>query len=188
MTSSLLAVASIIVPVVEEAIGARLALLLVGFTLPVLALASSRPLSRIDATLRPVEGLDLVEAVPIFAPLSVAVKELVAASLAPISVAAEETVIRSGEPGDRFYIVRTGQFVIERDGTQVGTARPGDYFGEVALVQGVPRTATVRAQTASTLYALGRDAFVAAITGHPAAAAEAYRIAAERGPGRQTEA
>ena len=44
------------------------------------------------------------------------------------------------------------------------------------------RTATVRAETPSTLYALGREAFVAAITGHPAAAAEAYRVAAERRP------
>ncbi len=95
--------------------------------------------------------------------------------------------MRSSGLGDRFYIVRTGHFVVERHGAQVATAKAGDYFGEVALVHGVPRTATVRAETASTLFALGRDAFVAAIAGHLAVAAEAYQVAAERGLSRNLQ-
>jgi hypothetical protein len=185
--TSFVGLGSIVVPVIEEAVGARLAFLLVGLILPVLAVASNRPLSRVDATLRPVEGLDLVEGVPIFAPLSVGVDGRVAASFVPISVAAGEIVVRSGEPGDRFYIVRTGHLVVERHGAQVATAKAGDYFGDVALVHGVPRIATVRAETASTLFALGRDAFVAAIAGHLAVAAEAYRVAAERGLSRNLQ-
>lgn len=181
MTS--VAIGSVVVPMAEAALGTRLTLLIVGLILPALALLSRRPLSRIDATLLPVEGLDLLAAVPMFAPLSVAVKERVAGSLAPLSVVAGETVVRTGEYGDRFYIVRTGCFAIERDGARVASAQAGDYFGEVALLHDVRRTATVRAETPSTLYALGREAFVAAITGHPAAAAEAYRVAAERRPG-----
>jgi hypothetical protein len=177
------ALGSIAAPAIDAAFGARAALLLVGLILPVLALVSSRSLSRTDKTLRPVEGLDLVVAIPMFAPLSLVVKERLAASLEGVPVAAKETIIRTGQPGDRFYIVKTGQFVIERGGVPVASAERGDYFGEVALVQGVPRTASVRAECDSTLYALGRDAFVAAITGHPTATAEARRIAAERGPG-----
>jgi MFS family permease len=181
MTS--VAIGSIVVPMVEVALGTRLTLLTVGLILPALALLSRRPLSRIDATLLPVEGLDLVAGVPMFAPLSVAVKERLAASLDPLSVLAGQAVVRSGEYGDRFYIVRSGTLVIERDGARVAGAQAGDYFGEVALLHDVRRTATVRAETPSTLYALGREAFVAAITGHPAASAEAYRVAAERRPG-----
>ena len=65
----------------------------------------------------------------------------------------------------------------------IAGAERGDYFGEVALVRDVPRTATVRAVVSSKLYALGRQAFVAAIAGHPAATAAALRVATERGTG-----
>ncbi len=177
------ALGSIAAPAIDTALGARGALLAVGLILPVLALATSRFFSRADAALRPVEGLELVGGVPMFAPLSLVVKERVAAALVPVPVAAGKTVIRTGEPGDRFYIVKTGQFVIERGGVPVASAGRGDYFGEVALVKGVARTASVRADGDSSLYALGREAFVDAISGHPTAIAEAHRIAAERGPG-----
>ena len=184
------ALGSIVAPKIDAGVGARTALVIVGVILPALALAFSRRLRRVDAMLRPTEGLDLVEAVPMFGPLSVAVKERLASSLTALCVAAGETIIRVGEPGDRFYIVRAGRLVIERDGIQVAQAERGDYFGEVALVQDVPRNATVRAVVRSELYALGRQAFVTAIVGHPAAAAAAQRVAAERGTGpapRQAE-
>ncbi len=92
MTS--VAIGSVVVPIVDVALGPRLTLLIVGFILPALALLSSRPLSRIDATLLPVQGLDLLVGVPMFAPLSLAVKERLAASLVPLSVAAGQTVVR----------------------------------------------------------------------------------------------
>ncbi|HXW81479.1 MAG TPA: cyclic nucleotide-binding domain-containing protein, partial [Acidimicrobiales bacterium] len=179
MTS--VAVGSIFAPAVEATVGLRTALVIVGLILPVLALLSSRPLSRMDAARQPLEALDLVEAIPMFGPLSLAVKERVASSLTTVSVGEGETVIRAGEPGDRFYIVQSGRLVIERDGEMVAGAERGDYFGEVALVRNVPRTATVRAVVGSELYALGRQAFVAAIAGHPAATAAALRVAGERG-------
>jgi hypothetical protein len=56
----------------------------------------------------------------------------------------------------------------------------GEGFGEIALLRDVPRTATVTALAESTLLVLGRDAFLAAVTGHPAAAAEADRVVAAR--------
>jgi MFS family permease len=176
------AVGSIVAPVIESAFGPRTALLMVGLILPVLALASGRSLRRIDTALQPSEGLELVEAIPMFAPLSIAAKERVAASLSQVAVTAGETVVSMGEPGDTFYIVGTGRFGIERDGKQVASAERGDYFGEIALVQDVPRTASVRAEVDSKLYALGRGPFFAAITLHPEAVAAARQVAAERGP------
>ncbi len=80
------AVGSIVAPVIESTYGARTSLLIVGLILPVVALASGRWLRRIDTTLRSSDRLELVEAVPMFAPLSIAAKERVAASLAPVFV------------------------------------------------------------------------------------------------------
>jgi ATP-binding cassette subfamily B protein len=63
-------------------------------------------------------------------------------------VAAGETVVREGEPGERFYVVLSGLFsVSQEERGERRMLRPGDSFGEVALALGVPRTASVRAVT-----------------------------------------
>ena len=103
-----------------------------------------------------------------FAPLSLATKERLAAKLIYLSVAAGERVIRVGDVGDRFYVVDNGELDVEVDGRHK-TIHTGDYFGEIALLRDVPRTATVTASTASQLYALQRSDFLAAVTGHQAA-------------------
>ena len=110
--------------------------------------------------LRPIEGLDLVEAVPMFElPFRWRSRSGSPPRSAALCVAEGETIVRVGEPGDR-YGCRTGPLVIDRDGDQVLKPKGVDYFGEVAIVQDVPRTATVRAVVRSELYALGRRAFV----------------------------
>ncbi len=57
---------------------------------------------------------------------------------------------------------------------------PGDSLGEIALLRSIPRTATVRALTTARLYALGRTAFLGAVSAHPAAGREAERVVGER--------
>jgi CRP-like cAMP-binding protein len=121
-----------------------------------------------------------------FAPLSIASKERVAANLTRVSVPAGEAVIRAGLAGDRFYIVREGTLDIDVGGVNAA-AHEGDYFGEIALLRDVPRTATVTAVAPSQLYALDRDAFLAAVTGHSAAHASGQELVdarlARTGPG-----
>jgi CRP-like cAMP-binding protein len=68
--------------------------------------------------------------------------------------------VSQGDPGDRFYVVLSGLLNVtqaERGGRSV--LRPGDYFGEVALTMGVPRTATVRAMTPAVVASCDRPTF-----------------------------
>jgi MFS family permease len=173
------ALGSIAAPVLVDAIGPRPAFVAVGAILPLLVLVTYRRLAEIDGAVAPVAELELIERVPMFAPLSVAAKERVAANLVPLSVQAGEVVIRSGETGDRFYIVGDGELEISADGIRT-TARRMDYFGEIALLRDVPRTATVTALIDTRLYTLRREDFLAAVTGHRAAHAAGDAVVAER--------
>jgi MFS family permease len=162
------ALGSLAAPALVVALGPRTAFLLVGAILPLVTLAAYRRLTRLDLTGAPDAELEVIDRVPMFAPLSISAKERLAAKLIPISVGAGEEVVRAGDMGDRFYIVRDGEFDVEIDDLHK-TARGSDYFGEIALLRDVPRTATVTARVDSHLYALQRADFLAAVTGHSAA-------------------
>jgi MFS family permease len=170
---------SIVATWIVAGLGPRAAFVMVGAILPVLTLVVWRLLVRIDReVLAPALELALVDGVPMFAPLSIAAKEHMAGRLIRVPVSAGEVVIRAGDPGDRFYIVSDGELEVT-NGVQA-TAGPGDFFGEVALIRDVPRTATVRAKARSLLYALERDDFLAAVTGHSAVRSAGDAVVAAR--------
>jgi MFS family permease len=173
------AIGSIAAPALIEAIGPRPAFVAVGAILPVLTLVAYRRLAEIDRAAAPAPELELIERVPMFAPLSVAAKERVAANLVPLSVDAGQVVIRAGEVGDSFYIVGDGELDISAKGVHTA-AHQADYFGEIALLRDVPRTATVKALVDTRLYALQRADFLAAVTGHDAAHAAGHAVVEDR--------
>jgi CRP-like cAMP-binding protein len=115
-----------------------------------------------------------------FMPLGPAALEAAARHLVPLDVAASTPVVRQGEAGDRWYLVREGRLVVDVDGRALAELGPGDGFGEIALLHDVPRTATVTALTDVSLWSLEREEFLAAVTGAASAYAEAERLAAER--------
>ena len=174
-----LALGSIATPLLVRELGARSAFVLVGFMLPVLTIAGFRRMRALDDLAAPTRQQLLVDEVPMFAPLSLAAKERLATKLLPIDVPAGETIVRAGEVGDRFYLVDSGTV---RIGLQEGEKESGagDYFGEIALLRDVPRTATVTAATEARLYALERADFLAAVTGHTLAEAAAQGVVGER--------
>jgi MFS family permease len=174
-------VGSIAATALVALVGPRASFVLVGAILPVLTIAVWRFLVRIDReVLPPTTELALVDSVPMFAPLSIAAKEHLAARLVEVPVAAGDVVIRTGDRGDRFYVVAEGQLEVT-NGAQA-TAGPGDFFGEIALIRDVPRTATVRATAPSRLYALEREDFLAAVTGHSAVRSAGEAVVSERLP------
>src|SRR5205085_573206 len=114
----------------------------------------------------PADRLSLLRAIPIFAPLPEATLERLAAELVPSEVAAGTTIFRRGDEGDRFYVIDDGNVEVQVDsGSRLELGR-GDFFGEIALLRHVPRTATVTARTNTRLYSLNWDAFVPAVAGH----------------------
>jgi CRP-like cAMP-binding protein len=102
----------------------------------------------------------------------------VAGRLTRLEVATGEVVVQAGETGDRFYVVADGELEIV-NGAHDRAGR-GDFFGEIALLRDVPRTATVRATAPSQLYALDREDFLAAVTGHSAVRAAGEAIVEQR--------
>ena len=178
-----LAVGSIVTPGLIDWLGTRGALIAAGAILPVLLVFLWPSLRRIDAeAVIAEEPLELLRRIEIFAQLPEPVLERLAAATTPISVAAEGVVVSRGEIGNHFYAIAAGKAAVElADGTtrELGS---GDSFGEIALLRDVPRTATVRALEPLQLYALERDEFILAVTGHAPTAATAENIVMTRLP------
>jgi MFS family permease len=159
---------AILAPVLVSAFGADGALIATGAFLGVVAVVSWPRLAKIDREIAvPERELALLTRLPLFAPLAPATVEHLARKLAPLSVRTGEVIVRAGEAGELFYVVASGEVEVEAEGKPPQTLGPGDYFGEIALLRPVPRTATVVAQEDGELLTLDRDEFVTAVTGHP---------------------
>jgi MFS family permease len=176
-----LAVGSGLAALLVHELGIRGALLCTGLFLPVLTLILWRPLRLVDRSpLVSRDRLELILGVPMFAPLPPESVERLAAQLKPIEIEPGTTLIRQGEAGDRFYILETGAADAWVDGMAVAAYGPGDSFGEIALLRDVPRTATVRATSASRVMALDRTNFLAVLTDEPKSLIAAEQVATVR--------
>jgi hypothetical protein len=168
-------------PVAQDVLGLGWAFVLLGGLVFVAVIASIPALRRMDATaVVPERQLDLVAHVPFFAPLPRFDLERIARQLDLLPVRTGTEVIRQGDVGDRFYIVDAGSFEVEIDGRRLDTVEAGGFFGEIALLHDVPRTATVRALTDGAVWALDQEEFVATVTGLPQAHTAAHEVSAER--------
>ena len=174
------ALGAVLAPVLIHSAGARWTLVAVGVLLPILAVLTHASLARLDAAPVDRERLDLLLKIPIFSPLSPPVLEQLAARLIPVHASAGEEIIRLGDHGDRFYLVESGEVEVLLDDQPPRREGPGSYFGEIALLRDVPRTATVRAATDVELFALDRDHFIPAVTGHAASAEAAESVIGTR--------
>jgi CRP-like cAMP-binding protein len=161
-------------------VGIRWALVIVGGILPLICALTTASLVDLDGAPARVRELELLCAIPIFSPLSPPVLEQLAARLTPVRARAGEELVRRGDRGDRFYVVDAGEVEILLDGEPPRREGPGSYFGEIALLRDVPRTATVRAATDVELFVLDRDEFLPAVTGHADSAHAAEAVIGSR--------
>jgi MFS family permease len=176
-----LGIGAIAAPVMTGTIGIRGAMIVTGAILPILAGLLWRRIRALDAeALAPTRELALLRAIPLFKPLPAPAIDQLASHLIPLHAVAGDEIVRQGEPGDRFYVIASGEVEVFVDGRPVGVFGPGDHFGEIALIRDVPRTATVKAKRDTELYALERDEFLSAVTGHAASAEAADAIVSSR--------
>jgi MFS family permease len=175
-----LAAGSILVPLVAGVVGLTGSILVVAAVLPVLAVLAWAKLAALDRrTVAPVRELALLRRTVVFGPLPAPQLESVARHATWSTVAAGTVIIREGDPGDRYYVLARGVVRVDQAGRWLrDLSTTGDGFGEIALLRGVPRTATVTATEETDLLAVDRADFLTAVTGHAATRAAADRVVA----------
>jgi CRP/FNR family cyclic AMP-dependent transcriptional regulator len=102
---------------------------------------------------------DLLERVPLFSDLEHRELEQIAGSMKQRTFTAGETVAAEGEQGVGFFVIESGIASVSVGGEERRTLKPGDYFGEVALIAGGDRTATIKADSELTCWGLTSWAF-----------------------------
>ena len=114
--------------------------------------------------------MTLVEAlthIELFSELTNRELKKVASFMTPITVKPGRDLTVQGKPGREFMIIADGTATVRRDGRVIASLGPGDFFGELAVIAGVPRTATVTADTQMTVEALNRREFSSLLDGSP---------------------
>jgi ATP-binding cassette subfamily B protein len=117
-------------------------------------------------------------------PLLSALRTVDLAEIAPLfrseTFRAGQDIVTEGDSSGSFYIVVRGRVEVVRNNTRVAVLEDGDYFGEIALLSGMPRTASVRALSVTTCIALEKESFDALLARSPGLKEQISRMADER--------
>ena len=167
-------------PALIAGLGIRSALVATGAILPIASLIIWMLLRRANAV--EVVPWDLVERlrnVPAFRVLPLTGIERLVSGAVPASFSAGDMLMEKGAPGDRFLVIETGEVQVTDGDRVLDTLGPGAGIGEIALMRGSPRTATVTALTDVTAQSFDAGLFLAAVRG-PAATSAATLLMDER--------
>jgi CRP-like cAMP-binding protein len=113
------------------------------------------------------ESMAMLASVPLFAPLTKAQLRMLVESGKERTYHAGDTIVSQGEKGIGFYLIRSGEARVERGGKTLASLGPGQFFGEMALLDDQPRTADVRAVGPVQCLVLSSWEFWAAIGDEP---------------------
>lgn len=162
-----MALGAITITALVALLGTRGAVFVVAAILPLFAVLRWGRLRSFEIG-APVEEhhFSLLRADPIFAPLPLATLERLTHDLVEVEADVGQEVITQGDFGDRFYLIDRGRVEVFEDESHRRFQGEGESFGEIALLRGEPRTATVRTTEPTALLALDRDHFISAVTGH----------------------
>lgn len=173
---------SAVVPPLVGGVGLRWTLAIGGAFVPVVSLVAVprlRTLSRSARTRRRelAAPVRLLARLPVFRHAPRPVIERMAADMGVEAYGAGSTIITQGDIPDDFYVIasgRVGVYSVDDMGVElINQLGPGDGFGEIGLLESVPRTATVRALEPVVVHRIAGHQFVAAVNGAPAAAGSA---------------
>jgi len=133
---------------------------------------SDRPLGR--------RGADLLGQVPLFEELSRRHLKQIAEHADEIAFRERETIVLAGQPGGTFFVLVEGEAKVLRGTRTIARLGPGDFFGEISLLDGGPRTATVVATTPVVAIRVFKRAFDRLVTKEPAVASKILTVVARR--------
>ena len=138
------------------------------------------------------EIMGMMENVEIFSPLSRAELKDLVANVSVRTYATGEMPVRQGDPGDSFYIIKSGQVdvVVEKSAGEravVATLGPGNIFGEMSLLTGAARTASIHVKEDAEFIVIDKESFGSTLAQNPAIAESLSRILSERQAGLDAE-
>lgn len=110
---------------------------------------------------------DVLRAVPLFAGMTERSLQSIAELARETSYDPASVIVREGEPGESFVVIVTGGAAVEQGGSALNRLGPGDFLGEIALIDGGPRTATVTATEAIAALVIDRAGFQRLMDDHP---------------------
>lgn len=124
--------------------------------------------------------VDALKRAPLFEGLSR--KELgeLARLTEDVDVAAGKVLCREGASGQEFFVIMEGEVEVTRRGKSIGTFGSGEFVGEIALIEDVPRTATVTAKTPLRFFVMTRQAFLRLLDANPRVERKVLRALAKR--------
>ena len=126
------------------------------------------------------EKLDLLHRIPLFSGFDRRRLERLGMLADEVDIPADKVLMRQGETGADMMVLVRGEVAVERDGKRINTLGPGDFFGEIALVDGGPRTATVTASEPSTLLVITHRDFHSMMDEFPEVAGQVMNALANR--------
>ena len=121
-----------------------------------------------------------ISKVPLFASCSKRELETIANAVKEVSHRKGTVIAREGEPGVGLFMISEGEAMVTVGGSKKGKLGPGDFFGEIALLDGGPRTATVTAARDVKLFGLTEWMFRGLIAEHPSIALKTLETVAGR--------
>jgi len=138
------------------------------------------------------EILGLMEKVEIFSPLSKMELNKLVERLSIKTFAAGEAPVKQGDPGNSFYIIKTGRVdvVVEKghgDSAVVATLGPGNFFGEMSLLTGAARTASIRVKEDAEFIVIDKGSFASTLANNPSIVESLSHILSERQAGLEAE-
>ena len=167
MQMAMLAIGSASVPVLVRWFGAENAPIGIGILMVVTVVLLAPALVRIDRGAKvPVTEMAALRASRLFSPLPAPALETLARDARHRDYAAGTNMIRMGDAGEEYFILLRGRVEVSAHGQVLNQLTAGEGFGEIALLHGTPRAATVQALEQSHVLVVDRPAFITAVTGH----------------------
>jgi MFS family permease len=171
------AVGSLAAPALLGWLGIGPALMATGAILPTAAAVLLVLLRRSDAgEVLPGAVIEGLRRVPAFRALPLTGLERLIAGRSEIAFVAGEVLMQKGDPGDRFLVIEEGSVEVTDEGRVLNSFGPGASLGEIALLRGGPRTATVTALTDGRALSFDAATFLAAVAGPGASAAAEHVV------------